>query len=76
MIHTVLAGAELGTVVAVWEDGTATLEPFGFRGWKSSYEVEAEPLTTFVAGSNLSRDEIARRLLKALNTRALRKLGL
>jgi hypothetical protein len=58
-------------VIAVWPDGSITVEDFGFYGRRRQDRSWDVPLLSFPAGSMASEHEILQRLRERLRLRAL-----
>lgn len=59
-----------GTVLAVWKDGTITVEDFGFRGRRTT-SGRLEPIVTYPAKAPLSYYEVEQRLVAGLRRHGL-----
>lgn len=59
-----------GTILAIWKDGSVTVEDFGFRGRRTATG-RIEPVITFPSKSPLTYHEVEQRLTAALQRRGL-----
>ena len=66
LVFQQLGWSRRGSVIAAWPDGRVSTHDLGFRDFRGRHCVQDEPLSMFVAGTDLSRDAVVRRLERGL----------
>ena len=69
-VYERLAKERDGRILAVWKDGSITVEGFGYRG-KRTPDGIIEPVVTYPAKAPMSYEEVLERLERGLERRGL-----
>ncbi|MGE5595921.1 MAG: hypothetical protein ACM3S1_07795 [Hyphomicrobiales bacterium] len=70
-VYRMMRENRYGTVIAVWKDGSITVEGFAFRGRRQPDGARIEPIVTYPSKASLTYREVLERLIAGLQRHGL-----